>query len=270
MKVSRSHVIRVVSPIITFGMALSVWYFISYFVMNANRRSVALPAPHDVLQHGFLTWEQNRGLQPILRAMLITGRVALIGLIVAAVLGFAIAVVMNIAKPLEWSLYPYAVIVQTLPILALVPIIKIWFGSNLTSRTVACVLVAIFPIITNALFGLQSTDRSLHELFSLHKVSRFTRLRKLEIPSAMPSIFTGLRIAAGGSVIGAIVGDFFFRQGAIGIGRLIDNYQKEGRTTELFAAAIVSSLFGVMIFVGFSFLSKVVLKHWHETTERVL
>ncbi len=260
---------RVISPIVTFGFVLSIWYFISYVVMNANRRSVALPAPHDVLSQGFFTWAHNRGIQPIFRAMLVTGRVAIIGLLIATILGLLIAIVMNFAKPLEWSLYPYAVIVQTLPILALVPIIKIWFGANLTSRTVACVLVAIFPIITNALFGLQSTDRSLHELFSLHKASKFTRLRKLEFPSALPAIFTGLRIAAGGSVIGAIVGDFFFRQGAIGIGRLIDNYQKEGRTTELFAAAIVSSLFGVAIFIGFGFLSKVAIRQWHDSATQV-
>lgn len=260
-----SRWLRVAAPLATFAISIGIWYFVSYVMMDENRRRIALPPPHVVLQEGFLTWEENKGLRPILEAMLVTGRVALTGLAIATVLGLLVAIAMNGAKWVEWSIFPYAVLIQTLPILALVPIIKIWFGSNITSRVIACVLIAIFPIITNTLFGLQSADRTHHDLFSLHRAGRFTRLRKLELPGAMPAIFTGLRIAAGGCVIGAIVGDFFFRQGAIGIGRLIDNYQKDTRTPELFAAAAVSSLFGIGIFVMFGFLSNRVLRSWHES-----
>ena len=259
----------VAPPVILFTFIVGVWYFISYVMMNEQRRGVALPPPHVVIDEGLLVWEDNRGIRPILEAMLVTGRVALVGLLIAAVLGMAIAIVMNLSRGMERAIFPYAVVIQTLPILALVPIITIWFGYGLTSRLIATVLIAIFPVITNTFFGLMSADRQHHDLFTLNKASRMTRLWKMELPGAMPAIFTGLRFAAGGAVIGAIVGDFFFRRGDIGIGRLIDNYAKELRTPELFVAAIVSSLFGILIFVLVGMLSERVLRSWHDSAARV-
>lgn len=252
-------------PVVLFGIVISLWYVVSYGFMNENRRKVALPAPHTVFKDGFWIWEEKRGIRPILEAMLITGRVALVGLIISIVLGVAIAIVMNLSLGLERAIFPYAVVVQTLPILALVPIITIWFGFGLTSRLLATVLIAIFPVITNTLFGLKSADRQHHDLFTLNRATRVTRLWKMELPGALPAIFTGLRIAAGGAVIGAIVGDFFFRRGDIGIGRLIDNYSKDLRTPELFVAAITSSLFGIGVFLFFGWLANRVLRSWHES-----
>lgn len=263
------------SRLMSFGPPLGVlagviglWYAIAYGIMNPARRRVALPPPHEVLSKGFLTWQGKsgrQGLKPILLAMLTTGKVALIGLIISMVVGIGLAIVMNRAKWIERAIIPYAVLIQTLPILALVPILRIWLSAGINARVMTCVLIAIFPVIINTLFGLQSTDRSHHELFTLHQAKRWTRLVKLELPGAMPSIFTGMRIAAGGCVIGAVVGDFFFTQGAIGIGRLINNYQKDTRIPEMFAATLVSSLFGIIIFIGFGMLSKRVLRTWHET-----
>ena len=256
---------NIVPPVALFGIVIGLWYLISYGFMNENRRKVALPPPHVVWKDGFWIWDAKRGIRPILEAMLITGRVALIGLIISIVLGVAIAIVMNLSLGLERAIFPYAVVVQTLPILALVPIITIWFGFGLTSRLLATVLIAIFPVITNTLFGLKSADRQHHNLFTLNKASRMTRLWKMELPGALPAIFTGLRIAAGGAVIGAIVGDFFFRRGDIGIGRLIDNYSKDLRTPELFVAAITSSLFGIGVFLFFGWLANRVLRSWHDS-----
>lgn len=259
---------NVAPPVILLGAVIGIWYLISYGFMNENRRKVALPAPHTVWTEGFWIWEEKRGIRPILEALLITGRVALIGLVISIVLGVAIAIVMNLSIGLERAIFPYAVVVQTLPILALVPIITIWFGFGLMSRLLATVLIAIFPVITNTLFGLKSADRQHHDLFTLNGASRLTRLWKMELPGALPAIFTGLRIAAGGAVIGAIVGDFFFRRGDIGIGRLIDNYSKDLRTPELFVAAIMSSLFGIAVFLFFGWLSNRVLRSWHESAGR--
>jgi NitT/TauT family transport system permease protein len=255
----------VLPPLILFGFIVALWYFVSYVLMNENRRSVALPPPHVVIDEGLLVWDDRRGIRPILEALLVTGRVALMGLAIAFVLGTAVAIVMNLSRGAERAVFPYAVVIQTLPILALVPIITIWFGYGLQSRLIATVLIAIFPIITNTFFGLQSADRQHHDLFTLNRVNRWTRLWRLEFPGALPAIFTGLRIAAGGAVIGAIVGDFFFRRGDIGIGRLIDNYAKDLRTPELFVAAIVSSLFGILIFVMVGVLSNRVLRSWHDS-----
>ncbi|HAP76414.1 MAG TPA: nitrate ABC transporter permease [Acidimicrobiaceae bacterium] len=252
-------------PVVMFGAVIGVWYFVSYVMMDERRRGIALPPPHEIVDKALLVWHPKKGIRPILEAMLTTGRVALIGLLIAVVLGMTTAIVMNLSKSLERAIFPYAVVIQTLPILALVPIIQLWFGFALTSRVLVCVLIAIFPIITNTLFGLQSADRMHHDLFTLNRTSRFTRLWKMELPGAMPAIFTGLRIAAGGSVIGAIVGDFFFRKGEIGIGRLIDNYSKDLRVEEAFLAAGVSSLFGIIIFVFFGWLSNRALRNWHDS-----
>ena len=108
---------------------------------------------------------------------------------------------------------PVRGILQTIPILAIVPLIGFAFGFTFRSRVLVCVLIALFPIVTNTLFGLLSADHGQHDLFTLHGAGRWKRLWKLQFPGALPSIFTGLRISAGLSVIGAVVGDFFFLQG---------------------------------------------------------
>ena len=253
------------APLITFVLIIGVWYFISYVRMDAVRRRTALPAPHTVFEDGLLVWEDRKGLKPILEALLVTSRVALIGLGISIAIGVVLAIVMNTAKWAERSIFPYAVIIQVTPILALVPLIRNWYGFGIPARVVVCVLIAIFPVITNTLFGLQSAKEGHHDLFTLHHAGWLTRLWRLEMPGAMPAFLTGLRIAAGGSVIGAVVGDFFFRQGEIGLGRLIDNYQKDTRIPELFTATIVACLFGIAIFLIVGWISNRTLKHWHES-----
>ena len=116
----------------------------------------------------------------------------MVGLAIAIVLGMLFAIVMSQAKWLERSLFPYAVILQTIPILALVPLIGFWFGFDFRHRVIVCVLIALFPIINNTLFGLQSADQGQHDLFTLHASSRFTRLCKLQLPAAMPGDLRGL------------------------------------------------------------------------------
>ena len=108
------------------------------------------------------------------------------------------------------------------------------------------VLIAIFPVITNTLFGLQSADRLHHDLFTLNKASRWTRLWKLELPGAVPALMTGIRIASGGAVIGAVVADFFFTRGQKGIGFFIRvKQQRASERPEMFMGTILSSMFGV-------------------------
>jgi NitT/TauT family transport system permease protein len=128
-----------------------------------------------------------------------------------------------------------------------------------------CVMISIFPIVTTVLFGMQSVDRGLHDLFTLQRVSRWTRLRKLLIPAALPSFFTGLRTSAGLSVIGAIVGDFYFLQGQPGIGALLNSYSSQLQSDQLFAAVILCSLLGVLVFTLVGVLSRRVIGKWHES-----
>jgi len=246
-------------PLGVFAVMLAVWYAISYLLLAPDRRFL-VPPPHQVLQVGFLTWAN---LKDLLDALALTTRVAMVGLGIATASGIGAAILMHQARWIERSLYPYAVILQTIPILALVPLFGFWFGFGIVSRVLVCVLIALFPIIANTLFGLQSVEQGHHDLFTLHHAPRRTRLWKLELPAALPAIFTGLRISAGLSVIGAIVGDFFFAQGQPGIGILIDLYRARLQSEQLFAAVICSSLLGVVVFWGFGLLASRVVGRWH-------
>jgi NitT/TauT family transport system permease protein len=250
-----------VPPFVVFLAVIGLWYAVSYLLLTPERRFL-VPPPHAVVQIGFLDWFN---LQELLDALLLSARVAFLGLAIAIVVGMTLAVAMSQARWIERSLYPYAVILQTIPILALVPMFGFWFGFGLTSRVLVCVLIALFPIIANTFFGLQSVNQEHHDLFTLHGAGRLTRLWKLQFPAALPSIFTGLRISAGLSVIGAIVGDFFFKQGEPGIGILIDLYRARLQSEQLFAAVVLSSLLGVVVFWFFGFLARRVVGGWHES-----
>ena len=175
------------------------------------------------------------------------------------------AVLMSQAKIAERAIFPYMVTLQAIPILAIVPLIGFWFQFGFNSRVLVCVLISLFPIITNTLFGLKSSDQAHHDLFTLHHATRLQRLLKLQLPGALPAIVSGWRIAAGLSVVGAIVGDFFFRQGDPGIGRLSDDYRARLQSDQLFASVALSSLLGLIVFWGFGLLGQLLVGSWHES-----
>jgi NitT/TauT family transport system permease protein len=251
---------RVGPPSVVFVLVLVLWYAGSYLLIDAERRFL-LPAPHEVLVVGFLDLDN---LLELLEGLSLSAGVATIGLAVAAVLGLGLAILMSQTRWLEHSLYPYAVMLQTVPILALVPLFGFWFGYGYPSRVLACVLIALFPIVANSLFGLRSVDGALHDLFTLHDAGRLTRLVKLQLPAALPAILTGLRISAGAAVIGAIVGDFFFQQGPAGLGQLIYLYPRRLQSEMLFAAVILASVFGLLVFWIFGAIARRATA-WHES-----
>ena len=266
------HRIRnLIPPLVTFAIFIGIWYLYSWSRFdNAAQRRNALPYPHTVITDGFLPlWDESNGLRPILGYMWPTVKVTLIGLAISIVLGVAIAVVMNLSKGMERALFPYAVVLQTVPILAITPLLTQLFGDEIGVRLVVVVLIAIFPVITNTLFGLQSTDRLHHDLFTLNHVSRWTRLRKLELPSALPAMMAGIRIASGGAVIGAIVADFFFNQGEKGIGYYIRNrQQRAANRPEMFAGTITASMFGVVMFLIVGAITARAIRNWHESAAK--
>lgn len=257
-----SRLARVVLPLLVGLGVVGLWYFVSYVVLSDRRRFV-LPPPHQVVEKGFLN---HQNLVQELSGLWVSTTVAIVGLLIAMVIGFVVAVLMSQAKWLETSLYPYAVVLQTIPILALVPLIAFALGYSFWSRVVVCVLISVFPIITNTFFGLQAADPGMHDLFTLHRAGRFTRLVKLQVPASLPAVFAGLRISAGLSVIGAIVGDFFFRQGDKGIGLLIDDYRNSLQGERLYASIILSSLLGLVVFWLFGALGKAVTGKWYRPT----
>lgn len=249
----------IAAPFLVLSLVIGAWYLVSYAFLDPRRRFL-MPPPHEVVTDGLLGDRAPEMWEGLGR----TATVALIGLAIAAVIGIVWAVIMSQSRMMENALFPYAVVLQCVPILALVPLVGFWFGFGFTARTFVCVLIALFPIVSNTLFGLRSVDRQMRDLFALHHPSRLTVLRKLEFPAAMPAIFAGLRISAGLSVVGAIVGDFFFKQGNPGIGILIDNYRSRLQAPELFASIVLASLLGVAVFWFFGWLGNRVVGRWYQ------
>jgi NitT/TauT family transport system permease protein len=259
-----------IPPFLVFWLFIGIWYLYSWqaYDIPETRRN-ALPYPHTVVTEGFMPiWDpaNRNGFRPLLGYMWPTLKVTVVGLAVSVLLGVTFAVVMNLTKHVERAFFPWAVVIQTVPILALLPLLTQLFGQEFGVRLVVVVLIALFPIITNTLFGLQSADRLHHDLFTLNRASRWTRLTKLEIPGALPAFFTGLRIASGGAVIGAIVADFFFVKGDKGIGYTIRNKQQQAsERPEMFAGTIMASLFGVLMFLVIGFITNRAIRSWHES-----
>ena len=251
----------VLPPLVLGAVVIGAWYLVSYVALDDARRFLLRP-PHQVWEVGFADWEN---FSEILDALWSSTKVAFYGLAISILIGFALAMIMSQAKIIERAIFPFMVMLQAIPILAIVPLISFWFGTGRNSRVLVCVLISLFPIIVNTLFGLHSADRGTHDLFTLHHASRWTRMRKLMLPAAMPAIFAGLRISAGLSVIGAIVGDFFFGKGEVGIGQRLKQYASQAQGEELLAAVIVSSALGVTVFLVFGWIQNLAIGRWHES-----
>jgi NitT/TauT family transport system permease protein len=248
-------------PTIVFGLVIGLWYLLALVYDKGKQLSFVVPYPHLVVHEMFFDPVFREPLaKDLVQTTIVTGT----GLAIAVVIGVAWAVTMSQARWLEHSLYPYAVILQTIPILAIVPLIGTIFGYELTSRVIVTVLIALFPLVSNTLFGLQSADRAQHELFRLQKAGRLTTLLKLQFPAALPAIFVGLRTAAGLAVIGAIVGDQFFQRGTPGLGVLIQVSNSRLNGAGTFAAIITASLLGVAVFLLFGLLGRLVIGKWSD------
>jgi NitT/TauT family transport system permease protein len=248
-------------PLLSLAAGLLVWSAVSYLVLEPHRRFM-LPPPVDVLRNSLLNWDH---LQPMLTALSVTAQVTLVGFLVAVIVGVGTGVLMCQARWLEKVIYPYAVVIQVIPILAIVPLIGLWLGYGMAARTLVCVLIAVFPIITNTHFGIRSVDRGMHELFTVSGASRWDRLVKLELRAALPAIMTGVRTAAGLVVVGAIIGDMFFAKGQPGIGTLLDVYRGRLQSDDLIAAIVLASLFGVLVFAVMGLVSRLAVGRWHES-----
>lgn len=255
-----------IGPAIAFVLFLGAWELMHRWGLRFffDKPGFLLPSPVTVVDQSFLEAIPRSDL---LGGLGWTSLVAFLGLAISIVIGMTLAVVMAQAKWAEQSLYPYLVALQAIPILAIVPVIAAVFGGGLPSRLYVCVMISIFPIVTNTLFGLLSADTGQHDLFTLRKASRWTRLTKLQFPAAMPAIFTGFRISAGLSVIGAVVGEQFFRQGSKpGLGIVMEQYRQKIRFPQIYGGLILAAALGIAVFLLFGLLAKLVVGHWHDTT----
>jgi len=255
-------------PFVVFLLFIGFWEYMHRDGMRRflDKNPSLLPSPVTVIDQAFLDSVVRKQL---LEGLWWTTYAAFIGLAISVVIGMTLAVFMAQAVWAERSIYPYLVALQATPVLAIVPIIYSVFGGGMASRIYVVVMISIFPIVTNTLFGLTSVDASQHDLFTLRKATRRTRLYKLQFPSAMPAIFTGYRISAGLAVIGAIVGEQFFRQGQKpGIGIVMEQFRQKLRYPQMYGGLLVASALGIVVFFIFSWIGKLVVGHWHETTRR--
>jgi len=252
-------------PVLLGAVLIGLWYLITYVVLDEQRRFL-LPAPHEVIANGFLGEDRrgNSSLTIILDGLKRSAVVAAIGLGLSIIIGFTVAILMSQSAKIERAVFPYMVMLQATPILALVPLIGFWFGFSTMPRVIVCVIISLFPIIVNTLFGLQSAERGMHDLFTLQHAGRVTRLHKLMFPAAMPAIFAGLRISAGLSVIGAIVGDFFFGQGTPGLGQVLKRATGNNESELLIATVITACLLGVVVFLIFGWIGRRVTDRWYD------
>jgi NitT/TauT family transport system permease protein len=203
----------------------------------------------------------------LLGSLLVTLRITFAALIAAALLGGAIALLFARSRVLEISLFPYAVILQVTPIVAIAPLIIIWVQNTFLALLLCAWIVAFFPVVSNTTLGLNSADRNLAELFRLYGASRWQALWQLRLPSALPYFLGGLRISGGLALIGAVVAEFVAGTGGAETGlafRILESGYRL-QIPRMFAALVLLSFTGVAIYGALSLLSWLLLRRWHES-----
>jgi NitT/TauT family transport system permease protein len=251
------RVLRIALPIIVLGLGVAAWEAV---VRIQNIPPYVLPSPQLVGQ----TLMTDRDL--LFQSLLVTLRTTLEGFLLATVGGIGLAVLFNQSRLVEYSLYPYAVILQVTPIVAIAPLLLIYLPQQLA--VLACAwIVAFFPVLANTTLGLNSVDRNLADLFSLYGASRGQVLRKLKLPSALPYMLGGLRIAGGLSLIGAVVAEIAAGSAGAGSGLAYRIAESGYRLNipRMFAALLLLSVAGIVIFYALTIINYAALRHWHES-----
>ncbi len=203
----------------------------------------------------------------LLSSLLVTLKITALALLLAVVLGVGIAFLFVQNRVLERSLFPYVVLLQVTPIVAIAPLIIIWVKDPLAALVICATIVAIFPVISNTTLGLRSVDPGLADLFRLYGARRWQTLVRLRIPSALPYFFAGLRVSGGLALIGAVVAEFVAGTGgtASGLAYQILQAGLQLNIPRLFAALLLITLAGVAIFLLVSLAAQLTLRHWHES-----
>lgn len=247
---------RLAPPLLAAVLGLSLW---EGLVRAFGVPLYLLPPPSAIAA---VVVEQGGALSAGTRT---TALAALAGFALSAVLGVLGAVVLSTARVVERALYPYTVVLQTVPIVAIAPLLVLWFGPGPRAVTVAAFIVSVFPVVANTITGLRSVDPALRDLFRLYGAGRRRTLVSLSLPSALPHVFTGLRVAAGLSVIGAVVGEMVagYAEDAPGLGIIVMTAYKQLRTDLLFAAVLGSTAIGIALFGLVGMVGDRLLRPWH-------
>jgi NitT/TauT family transport system permease protein len=253
----RERVLRIALPIVVLLLMLALWEVI---VRIENIPPYVLPGPSLIMRTLIDDWSL------LWRSLLVTLTTTVEGFLLAAAGGLGLAVLFNQSRVLEYSLYPYAVILQVTPIVAIAPLLLIYLPQPLA--VLACAwIVAFFPVLANTTLGLHSVDRNLAELFTLYGASRRQILWHLKLPSALPYILGGLRIAGGLSLIGAVVAEIAAGSAGAGSGLAYRIAESGYRLNipRMFAALLLLSVAGIVIFYTLSLVNYLALRRWHES-----
>jgi NitT/TauT family transport system permease protein len=261
VSLSRAAVLRFVRPLIAICIALGVWQFAVWY----DEVPVYLvPGPIAIFQTLIKDWGT------LSQSLVITLSVSLSALAAAAVIGGGLAVLFAQWEWIEESFFPFAVVMQVTPIVAVAPLIIIWVNNTRLSLLICAWLVAFFPILSNTTLGLNSADHNMRDLFRLYRASRLSTLWRLRLPTALPYFLAGLRISGGLSLIGAVVAEFVAGTGGTqsGLAYRILESGFQLNIPRMFAALAMISACGIVIFVCLSVVTYLLLRRWHESAVR--
>ncbi len=252
---------KILAPVVIGLVVLGLWEFI---VWKAGVPYYILPGPWRIFRTLITDWGTLSG------SLLITLQITGLALLAAVLLGGLLSILFSQSKWLEMSLFPYAIILQVTPIVAIAPLIIIWVNNTLLSLLICAWIVAFFPILSNTILGLNSADHNLVNLFQLYGANRWQTLRYLRLPAALPYFLGGLRISGGLALIGAVVAEFVAGSGGTASGlafRILEaGYQL--KIPRMFAALVMVSGTGILIFLVLSLISHLLLRRWHESAMR--
>ena len=254
---NRDAIVRVLLPILTLLLAGFAWHLV---VRLNNLPPYVLPSPEVVVQ----TLISDR--QILWDSLLVTLLTTLQGLLLALIGGVGLAILFNQSRLVEHSFYPFAVILQVTPVVAIAPLLLIYLPQQ--AAVLACAwIVAFFPVLANTTLGLNSVDRNLGDLFNLYGASRWQVLTRLKLPSALPYMLEGLKIAGGLSLIGAVVAEISAGSAGAGSGLAYRIAESGYRLNipRMFAALLLLSIAGIVIFFALSLFANALLRRWHES-----
>lgn len=248
-----NSVLTVLLPLVVLAVAIAAWHL---SIAAFDVPGFIVPHPIDVFSAlGILRHE-------LIAATARTALAAVSGLAVSTLVGIITAFAFAQSVLIRRACYPYAILFQTVPIIAIAPLIILTFGRGFYSMTLVAAVISVFPIVTNTTTGLLQIDPQLHELFRLHRAGWWQTLWKLRLPSAMPWMISGIRIASGVAVVGAIVGEFFVGPSQPGLGALIQSKTASIDLPALYATIAASTLLGVAVFAVLTWIGDAVLRRW--------
>ena len=256
-KSGQASPLRFLLPILVLAVGLIAWELV---VRLNDIQPYVLPGPWLILRTLVGDW----GV--LSQSLLVTLLTTLEGFVLAAVGGIALALLFNQSRLLEYSLFPYAVVLQVTPVIAIAPLLLIYLPQQ-TAVVVCAWIVAFFPVLSNTTLGLNSVDRNLEGMFRLYGASRLQTLRHLKLPAALPYILGGLRIAGGLSLIGAVVAEIAAGSAGAGSGLAYRIAESGYRLNipRMFAALLLLSVAGIVIYMCLAAVSYLMLRRWHES-----